>query len=144
MKLTGNILDVKNKRDDRNAGIALEIDKIEYVTYKKDGKYFQPFDLVEELETPLVITGDRLARKTDKHLQEGEYDFKVYDKEGDDFVLNENKMLSVLLVYEEEEQQNILSSIEYSVTVSNEEFKQLKLASHKERSAKKGIGRKKR
>ncbi|WP_155801018.1 hypothetical protein [Pontibacter sp. BAB1700] len=42
MKLTGNILNIKNKRDDRNAGILIEVDKIEYVTYKKDGKYYQP------------------------------------------------------------------------------------------------------
>jgi hypothetical protein len=142
MKLTGNILDIKNKRDSKNAGIALQLDKIEYITYKKDGKYFQPFNLEVELDEPLTITGDCLARKADKHLQEGEYDFVVYDKEGDDYVLNENKFLSVLLVYDEEEHHHILSSVEYTVTVPNEEFKQLKEASHKERVAKKGKGRK--
>ncbi|WP_018478732.1 hypothetical protein [Pontibacter roseus] len=138
MKLTGNILDIKSKREDRHAGIALSLDKVEYVTYKKDGKYYQPFNLVEDLETPIVITGNCLARKADKHLQEGEYDFVVYDKEGDDYVLNENKLLSVLLVYDEEEQQHILSSVEYTVVVSNEEFKQLKTASHKDRMSNKG------
>lgn len=144
MKLTGNILNVKNKRDDRNAGIALEIDKIEYVTYKKDGKYFQPFNLEVELDEPIVITGDQLARKTDKHLQEGEYDFDVYDKEGDDYVLNEDKFLSVLLIYDEEEQEHFLSSLEYTVTLPNEEFKVLKEEQHKLRHAKKGQGRKKK
>jgi hypothetical protein len=138
MKLTGNLLDIKNKRDSQNAGIALSIDKIEYITHKKDGKYYQPFNHVEQLATPLVITGDCLARIPDKNLQEGEYDFKVYDKAGDDYVLNENKFLSVLLVYDEEEHQHILSSLEYSVTISNEEFKQLKTASHKERTSGKG------
>lgn len=144
MKLTGNILNVKNKRDDRNAGIALELDKIEYITYKKDGKYFQPFDLMVELEDPITITGDCLARKDDKHLQEGEYDFDVYDKEGNDFVLNESKFLSVLLMYDEEAQEHFLSSVEYQVTVSNEEFKVLKEEQHKSRVAQKGKSRKKR
>jgi hypothetical protein len=144
MKLTGNILNVKNKRDDRNAGIALEIDKIEYITYKKDGKYFQPFDLMVALEEPVTITGDCLARKADKHLPEGEYDFDVYDKEGDDYVLNENKFVSVLLVYDEEEQEHILSSVEYTVTVPNEEFKVLKEEQHKNRVAQKGRSRRKK
>lgn len=144
MKLTGNILNVKNKRDDRQAGIALEVDKIEYITYKKDGKYFQPFNLEVELEEPIIITGDRLARREDKHLPEGEYDFDVYDKEGEEYVLNENKFLSVLLVYDEDEQEHFLSSVEYHETVSNEEFKVLKEEQHKLRHAKKGMGRKKR
>lgn len=144
MKLTGNILNVKNKRDDRNAGIALEIDKIEYITHKKDGKYYQPFDLMVELEEPITITGDCLARKDDKHLPEGEYDFLVYDKEGDDYVLNENKFLSVLLIYDEEEHEHILSSVEYTVTIPNEEFKLLKEEQHKSRVAQKGKSRKKR
>jgi hypothetical protein len=144
MKLTGNILNVKNKRDDRNAGIALEIDKIEYITHKKDGKYYQPFDLMVELEEPITITGDCLARKDDKHLPEGEYDFLVYDKEGDDYVLNEDKFLSILMMYDEEDQEHFLSSVEYTVTVSNEDFKALKEEQHKLRASKKGIGRKKK
>ncbi|MBD1395728.1 hypothetical protein H9Q13_00995 [Pontibacter sp. JH31] len=144
MKLTGNILNVKNKRDDRHAGITLEIDKIEYITHKKDGKYYQPFDLMVELDEPVTLTGDCLARKEDKNLPEGEYDFLVYDKEGDDYVLNENKFLSVLLVYDDEEHEHILSSVEYTITVPNDEFKVLKEEQHKLRASKKGIGRKKR
>ncbi len=138
MKLTGNILDIKNKRDSKNAGIEIEIDKVEYVTYKKDGKYFQPFNFMDELEKPIVITGDRLARVATKHLQEGEYDFQVFDKTGEEYVLNENKFLSVLMVYDEEEQQSFLSSVEYTVTVSNDEFKQIKTDRSKDRKNKKG------
>ena len=142
MRLTGNILDIKNKRDDRNSGIEIEVDRVEYITYKKDGKYNQPFNFVEELATPLVITGDCLARSTTKHLEEGEYDFQVFDKAGDEYVLNESKFLSVLMSYDEEEQQSFLSSVEYSVTVSNEEFKQLKSERSKDQKSKKGKGRK--
>lgn len=139
MKLTGNILNVKNKRDDRNANITVTVDKIEYVTHKKDGKYYQPFNLEVELDEPLTITGDRLARRPDKHLQEGEYDFDVYDKDDTEgYVLNENKFLSVLLVYDELEQQEILASVEYTVTLPNDEFKELKEEQHKLRHAKKG------
>lgn len=144
MKLTGNILNIKNKRDDRNAGILIEVDKIEYVTYKKDGKYYQPFNLEVELEEPIVITGDQLALKPVKHLQEGEYDFDVYDREGDDYVLNENKFLSVLMMYDEEEQEHFLSSVEYTVTLPNEEFKALKEEQHKLRQSRKGPGKKKK
>ncbi|WP_242929203.1 hypothetical protein [Pontibacter vulgaris] len=138
MKLTGNILDIKSKREDKNAGITIETDRIEYITYKKDGKYFQPFNFIDTLNEPVIITGDCLARSTTKHLQEGEYDFQVYDKIGDDYVLNENKFLSVLMVYDEEEQQSFLSSVEYTVTVSNEEFKQLKTERSKNNKNKKG------
>lgn len=142
MKLTGNILDIKTKRDSRNAGVELQIDRVQYITHKKDGKYYQPFDFVDELDTPLVITGDCLARSATKHLEEGEYDFQVYDKTGDEYELNENKFLSVLMIYDEEEQQSILSSVEYTVTVSNDEFKQLKSERSKEQKHKKGRGRK--
>jgi hypothetical protein len=138
MKLTGNILNVKSKRDDRNANIIVAVDKIEYVTYKKDGKYYQPFNLEVELDEPLTITGDRLARRPDKHLQEGEYDFDVYDLEDGEYVLNENKFLSVLLIYDEEEQEHFMSSVEYQETVSGEEFKRLKEEQHKLRHTKKG------
>lgn len=144
MKLTGNILNIKNKRDDRNADVSIEVDKIEYVTYKKDGKYFQPFNLEVELDEPLVITGDQLARKPEKHLQEGEYDFDVYDKEDGEYVLNENRFLSVLLAYDEFEQEHVLSSVEYTVTVPNEEFKVLKEEQHKLRHSRKGTGKKKK
>ncbi len=138
MKLTGNLLNVKSKRDDRNASITVTVDKIEYITYKKDGKYYQPFNLEVALDEPLTITGDRLARRPDKHLQEGEYDFDVYDLEDGEYVLNENKFLSVLLMYDEEEQEHFMSSVEYQETVSGEEFKRLKEEQHKLRHGKKG------
>ncbi|MDO6388750.1 hypothetical protein Q4E40_01340 [Pontibacter sp. BT731] len=144
MKLTGNILNIKNKRDDRNADVSIEVDKIEYVTYKKDGKYYQPFNVEVELEESLVITGDQLARKSEKHLQEGEYDFDVYDKAEAEYVLNEDKFLSVLLAYDEFEQEHVLSSVEYTVTLSNEEFKVLKEEQHKLRQSRKGTGKKKK
>lgn len=138
MKLTGNLLNVKTKRDDRNADITVVVDKIEYITYKKDGKYYQPFNLEVALNEPLAITGDRLARRPDKHLQEGECDFDVYDVEDGEYVLNEHKFLSVLLVYDEEEQEHFMSSVEYQETVSGEEFKRLKEEQHKLRHGKKG------
>ncbi|MFT2008605.1 hypothetical protein ACMA1I_08015 [Pontibacter sp. 13R65] len=138
MRLKGNILDIKTKRDSKNAGIELFVNKIDYVTHKKDGRYFQPFDFEDELETPIVITGDCLARIPNNLLEEGEYEFKVFDKEGDEYVLNENKLLTITLMYDEEEQQTIVSAVTYEVTISNEEFKQLKADRHKEKSGKKG------
>ncbi|WP_187263528.1 hypothetical protein [Pontibacter beigongshangensis] len=138
MRLKGNILDIKNKRDSKNQEIELYINKISYVTYKKDGKYFQPFDFEDEPDTPLVISGDCLARIQNNLLEEGEYEFQVYDKRGDDYVLNETKLLTITMMYDEVEQQSILSELTYEVTLPNEEFKQLKAERHKAKSAKKG------
>lgn len=138
MKLIGNIQHIKSKRDSNLRNIELHLERVEYVTNRKDGKYLQPFNFIDELATPLVITGDCLARIQDKGLQDGEFDFNVYDKVGDEYVLHEGKLLSILLVYDEEANQHILSSIEYTVTVSNEEFKQLKAERSKENKQKKG------
>lgn len=142
MRLTGNIQDIKTSRDSKNKDIALHINKIEYITHKKDGRFFQPFDYEDELETPLVITGDCLSRIDNKHLEEGEYEFKVYDKVGDDYELNESKQLSIETAYDYDEDVTILRSIYYTVTVSNEEFKQIKTERGKAKAAKKGKGRK--
>ncbi|ARS34559.1 hypothetical protein [Pontibacter actiniarum] len=142
MKLVGNIQDIRGSRNTKNEGIALHIDRIEYVTHKKDGRFFQPFDLEVELETPLVITGDCLARTDNKHLEEGEYEFLVYDKVDDGYELNESKQLSIETAYDYDADVTILRSVYYTVTVSNEEFKQLKTEQGKARAAKKGKGRK--
>ncbi|GAB3812074.1 hypothetical protein [Pontibacter rugosus] len=141
MKLQGNILDIKNTRDSKNLGIEIHLDKIEYITNKKDGRYNQPFDFIDELETPMVITGDCLARINNKHLQDGEYDFQVYDKVGEEYVLNPDKFLSVLITYDFEADITILTSVEYSVTVTNEEFKQIKAERSKEKKQLRGKGR---
>ncbi|WP_114784178.1 hypothetical protein [Botryobacter ruber] len=138
MRLTGNLLDIKTKREDKNQDIQLEIDKIEYITHKKDGKYFQPFEFIDELETPLVITGDCLARNTTQPLEEGEYEFKVYDKTDDAYVLNPDKQLHVTLEHDFDSGLTILTFGTYVVTVSNEEFQQLKSERAKQKKQKKG------
>ncbi|NEM97624.1 hypothetical protein [Pontibacter burrus] len=139
MKLIGNIQDIKPKRDNANSHIELHISRIEYITHKKDGKYFQPFELIVEPEKPVVITGDCLSRIQNKQLEEGEYEFEVYDKEGDDYVLNPDKELALTVAYDYDADLNILTELYYTVVVSNEEFKELKTAQHK---ARKGKGRK--
>ena len=138
MKLTGNILDIKQKRDSKHQDVAIEINRIEYVTHKKDGRYYQPFEFVDEPEVPLVITGDCLSRKSNSHKEEDEYEFNVYDKAGDDYVLNENKFLSITTAYDYDDQLMILSSVRYAVTVTNEEFKQIKTDRHKASKGKSG------
>ena len=139
MRLTGNIQDIKAKRDSANKGIEIQLDKIEYITHKKDGKYYQPFDFVDELDTPLVITGDCLARISNKQLEEGEYEFQVYDKVGDDYVLNPDKELALTVTYDFDSDLTILTEVYYTVTISNDEFKQLKADRSKD---KKGKGKK--
>jgi hypothetical protein len=138
MKLTGNLADIKQKRDTKNQGIEIEVDQVEYITHKKDGKYYQPFEFLDELSTPLVITGDCLSRTNNNHLEEGEYEFHVFDKEADEYVLNENKSLFVTTAYDYDDQLTILSSVTYTVTVSNEEFKQIKTDRYKANKPKKG------
>ncbi|KAA9345597.1 hypothetical protein [Adhaeribacter soli] len=136
MKLTGDIKRIKNKRDDRNQDIEIEVDKIEYLTSKKDGRYFQAFDFEETLETPLVITGDCLALKPGKPAEEDEYEFNVYDKEGEEYVLNPDKFLSLSIAYDFDEDLTILTSVYYSVTLPPKDFEELKKEKEKERSFK--------
>lgn len=136
MRLKGNIQDIKAKRDSNNKGIEIHLDKIEYITQKKDGKYYQPFDLVVDLAEPVVITGDCLARIPNKHLEEGEYEFEVYDKEGEEYVLNPDKELALTVTYDFDADLNILTEVYYTVTISNEEFKVLKAEQHKARKTK--------
>src|SRR5690606_34547736 len=121
MRLKGDIQQIKNKRDDKNSAIELYLDRIEYVTHKKDGRYYQPFELIEELETPLVITGDCLARVTNKHLEEGEYEFQVYDKTEEGYELNPDKELALTITYDFDTDLTILTEVYYTVTVTNEE-----------------------
>lgn len=144
MRLVGNISDIKNKRDSHNAGIEIYIDMVEYVTYRKDGKYFQPFDYEVELSDPLLITGDCLAQNSNSQPKKGDYEFDVYDKEGDDYVLNPNKQLSLQVEYDFDADLTILSAAYYTVTVSDEEFKELKRQGHKEKVAQRGGKPKKR
>lgn len=137
MKLEGNIRQIKNNRDSRNHDVAVHINSVEYVTHRKDGKYYQPFDYVDELTTPLIITGDCLALTHSKHLEMGEYEFKVFDKVGEEYELNENKHLSLTLDYDYDVNITILTSATYSVIVSDEEFKQIKTDRSKARKQKK-------
>ncbi|MDX5421048.1 MAG: hypothetical protein LPK07_01495 [Hymenobacteraceae bacterium] len=141
MRLIGNIQNIKHSRDNRNKDIEVHISTVEYITQKKDGRFFQPFDYVDELETPLIITGDCLARTDNKHLEEGEYEFKVYDKAGDDYELNPNKYLSLSTAYDFDADVTILTSLYYTVTVSNEEFEQIRKERNKAKKQKKGKGR---
>jgi hypothetical protein len=136
MRLTGNLQNIKSRRDDANKDITIQVDRVEYITQKKDGKYWQPFDLDIELETPLVITGDCLARTANKHLPEGESEFNVYDKNGDEYELNPDKQLSVTTAYDFDAGLNIVTEVYYTITVSNEEFKKLKEERHKARRGK--------
>jgi hypothetical protein len=133
MALTGNILDITTKRDNRHQAIALEVDEVEYITSRKDGHYFQDFDYVDVLTSPLVITGDCLARAADRSLDQGEYAFQVFDKTGEEYVLNPQKHLVVSLEYVEEDDLTILTSVYYTVTVTNEEFQQIKRDKNKEK-----------
>jgi hypothetical protein len=141
MRLTGNINNIKQKRDSEHKDVAIEINKIEYVTYKKDGKYHQPFDFVYELETPLIITGDRLAKKDTKHLEEGELEFTVYDVEDDTYVLNPDKQLAVTTAYDYDLDVNLLTFVNYTVVISNEAFQQLKSEIAKAKRQHKGKGK---
>jgi len=126
MKLTGNLQDIKTKRDTNNKGIEVQVDRVEYITHKKDGKYYQPFELIEDLQTPLVITGDCLARVPNKFLEEGESEYAVYDKVEDDYVLNPDKKLALTITYDFDSDLTILTEAYYTVTISNDEFKDLK------------------
>ncbi|MFD3001909.1 hypothetical protein ACFS7Z_16165 [Pontibacter toksunensis] len=144
MRITGNIGQIKTTRDSRNSDIAIHINSVEYITHKKDGKYFQAFDFVDELDTPLVITGDCLALSDKKQFEKGSYEFDVYDKSGDAYERNENKHLSLIVDHDYEENVTILTSAEYTITVSNEAFNEIKSDRSKARKQKQGKGRKSR
>ena len=133
MKLTGDLRKIGTKRDSKFQDISLEVNKIEYLTYKKDGHYFQAFDYEVELENPMVITGDRLARKNLK-LPEGEISFDVYDKQGEEYVLNENIKLEVELEYDFEEDILLVTSVYYAVTLPPKDFEFLKKAYEKDKA----------
>lgn len=137
MRLKGDLQRIKTKREDSNRDIELLLDKIEYITYKKDGRFFQPFDFTDELDVPLSITGDQLARLTGKHLEEGEHEFLVYDKTEAGYELNENKKLLLTTAYDFDADITILTSVEYTVTVSNEEFQEIKRDRSEAKKAKK-------
>lgn len=144
MRLTGDIREITHKRDSRHRDIALTIDRIEYLTSKKDGHFFQDFDYVDELDTPLVLTGDCLARSDKKLWEPGEYAFQVYDKAGEDYVRNDSKHLLVALEYIEEDDLTILRSAKYSVTVSNQEFQQIKTSRNKDKMSQRRKDKKRR
>ncbi|ALI97765.1 hypothetical protein [Rufibacter tibetensis] len=143
MKVIGNVLDITTTRDSRHKDVEVYLDSIEYLTSKKDGRYYQDFEYLEELETPLVITGDCLARVSGKKPDDGEYEFKVFDKEGEEYVHNPNKQLFLTLEYDFDENLTILSSAYYSVSMPNEEFTKFKTEREKEKSRKNWKGRKK-
>src|SRR5687768_757267 len=103
MKLTGDIRKITTTRSSKHQDIVLEIDTIEYLTHKKDGRYFQAFNYEDEPDAPLIITGDRLARKKIKPTEEGEYEFHVYDLVDGEYILNENLDLEVQIEYDFDE-----------------------------------------
>lgn len=144
MTLTGNIRDITTKRDSRHRDIALQVDKVEYVTSRKDGHFYQDFDYVDVLDVPLVLTGDCLARDPKQQEEPGEYTFLVFDKVGEDYVRNEQKRLEVTMEYVEEEGLTLLTSLTYTVMVSNEEFQQIKRDRNKEKMARKRKEKKRR
>jgi hypothetical protein len=142
MRVTGNIFDITTQRDSRHKDIEVYLDTIEYLTSKKDGRYYQDFEYIDELETPLVITGDCLARVSAKKADDGEYEFKVYDKVGEEYVHNPDKKLYLTLEYDFDEDLTILSSASYYVTMPNEEFTKFRTEKEKENSRKNWKGRK--
>jgi hypothetical protein len=144
MTLTGNILNITTKRDSSHREVALQVDKVEYITSRKDGHFFQDFDFVDVLDTPLVLTGDCLARVDNKKEAPGEYEFKIFDKVGQEYVRNAQKHLLITMAYIEEDNLTILTSVSYSVRVSNEEFQQIKRDKNKEKMLKKRRERKHR
>lgn len=143
MKLQGDLRKIGTKRDSKFQEISLEIKKIEYLTYKKDGHYLQAFDYEVELEEPLTITGDCLALKNSKPGPDGELTFKVYDKQGDDYVLNDHKQLEVELEYDFEEDLLLLTSVYYAVTLPPKDFEFLKKEIEKQKGFKNRKGGKK-
>jgi len=142
MKLTGDIRKIGLKRDNKYQDISLEIDKVEYLTHKKDGRYFQAFDYEVELENPIVITGDRLAKKDLKPTEEGELEFQVYDLIDGEYVLNENVQLEIITAYDFDEDLLILSSVYYAVTIPPKEFEALKKEQEKSKAFKNRKGNK--
>jgi hypothetical protein len=143
MKVVGNIKSITPQRSTKKKAIELHIDRVEYVTSKKDGRYFQDFNYIEDLDTPLVLTGDCLALSTDKKLEEGEYEFHVYDKEGEEYVLNKDKYLYLNMVYDFDENQDILSEVDYTVTLAPEAFDQYKKERENEKALK-ALGKKRK
>lgn len=141
MRLTGNILNIKQNRENANKDIEVHISRVSYITLKKDGRFFQPFELEVAPETPIVITGDRLVRENYRHQEEGEFDFKVYDLQEGEYVLNEDKHLSLTIAYDEEAELHILNSLYYEVTIPNEAFEELKREQAKARKAQRKRGK---
>jgi hypothetical protein len=142
MKLTGDIRKIGTKREDKNQDISLEINRIEYLTHKKDGNYYQAFDLEVVLEKPLIITGDQLARKNIKPSEEGEIIFELYDKVGDEYVLNKNLELEIIVAYDMEEDLLILSSVYYAEMLPPKEFEAFKKEYEKTNAFKNRKGKK--
>jgi len=143
MKVIGNILQIKNTRNSQLQNIEVHVDQIAYTTQKKDGHFFQPFEFIDTLDTLLVITGDLLARAPNTDFDEEDFNFYVFDKAGDVYNMNENKRLTLTLVYVEEEEQTILNSGTYTVTVPNDEFERLKKEQSKNRKSNQGKNKKK-
>ncbi|MBA9077181.1 MULTISPECIES: hypothetical protein [Rufibacter] len=135
MKAVGNIKAITQQRSSKLANVEIHISSVQYVTSKKDGRYFQDYAYEEELETPLVITGDCLARADKNKQPEGDFEFNVYDKVDGEYVLNENKRLEVTVVYDFEEDVTIISALDYTVTLPPAEFEQFR----KEREKEKGF-----
>lgn len=141
MKVVGNLKNITKNRDSNNRDVEVHVNQVEYLTSKKDGKYFQDFDYVDVLESPLVITGDCLALRTDKKLDEGEVQYHMYDLEGDEYVRNENKLLWLTMAYDFEDDVSILTEVTYSVMLTDDAFRELKKTKEREKMAQKGKGK---
>ena len=143
MKVIGNILQIKKNRDNQLQEIEVHIDQISYITHKKDGHFFQAFEYVDDLDRPIIITGDCLSLAPNPDFEKEDFNFYVYDKAGEIYTMNENKHLTLTLVYVEEEGQTILNTGTYTVTVPNNEFEQIKKERSKNKKLNKGKHKKK-
>jgi len=143
MKVIGNIRQIKNTRNSRLQDIEVYIDHISYITHKKDGRFYQPFEYVDTLDSPFIITGDCLALAPNLDFEEEDFNFFVFDKTGEVYTLNDNKRLTLTLVYADEAEQTILNTGTYTVTVPNEEFEQIKKERSKNKKLNQGKNNKK-
>jgi len=143
MKVIGNISQIKNTRNSQLQDIEVYVDQISYITHKKDGRFYQSFEYVDTLDSPLIITGDCLSLAPNPDFEEEDFNFYVFDKTGDVYTMNENKRLILTLVYAEEAEQIILNTGTYTVTVPNEEFEQIRKERSKNKKLYQGKNKKK-
>lgn len=141
MKVVGHLPNITKNRDSKNQDIEIHVDQVEYLTSKKDGRYYQDFEYIDVLDTPLVITGDCLSLRTDKKLDEGEFQYHVFEKEGERYERLEKHLLWLTMTYDFDENVSILSEVTYSITLPGDAFRELKKTKEREKMAQKGKGK---